>query len=286
MGKRIDLSGKNFCDLAVNNFSHIDKGRATIWDCTCKCGAKVQARSSSLRNGTQKSCCLRNVCLVGRKQGKLKVEAAVGKRKGRVTCLCSCGKSKELYINDFLSGAYKSCGAHGCVEHSAIPRKPPNTIITDLHNSKILFDDGAVAIIDTEDVCKISGKRWRINEGYVHRSTAYGERLHRYLLDLSTDDAFVDHIDGDPLNNKKTNLRLCTHQQNCRNAGLSSRNTSGFKGVSQVGKKFRAYIVINGKQKSLGHYTTAEEAATAYNIASEKYFGEFARLNSITSPKS
>jgi len=90
----------------------------------------------------------------------------------------------------------------------------------------------------------------------------------------------VDHKNGDPLDNRRQNLRLCTHAQNQHNTGLSCVNTSGFKGVSKRGKRWKAQIRINGKQTYLGTYDTPEEAGAAYDAAALKVQGEFVGASS------
>jgi len=90
---------------------------------------------------------------------------------------------------------------------------------------------------------------------------------------------FVDHIDGDPLNNSLSNLRWCTYTENGRNRKKHRNNTSGYKGVyfNKAAGKWRARIKINGKNKSLGYFHTKEEAAAAYEAAAKEAFGEFYR---------
>jgi hypothetical protein len=89
----------------------------------------------------------------------------------------------------------------------------------------------------------------------------------------------VDHIDGDPGNNRIANLRLATMTQNLGNMRRHKNNTCGFKGVSLRWdrKAFRARIKVNGTQQHLGCFQTAEEAHAAYMAAAERLFGEFAR---------
>ena len=95
---------------------------------------------------------------------------------------------------------------------------------------------------------------------------------------------YIDHINPKrTLDNRKSNLRVCTHQQNCFNRSLSTLNKSGFKGVcydkNHKSKKWRAYITHNAKNMSLGSYKTKEEAARAYDEKAKELFGEFAHLN-------
>lgn len=89
----------------------------------------------------------------------------------------------------------------------------------------------------------------------------------------------VDHKDGNGLNNRRGNLRLATHAQNMRNRKIGKNNTTGYKGVTKRGDKFRAAIQVNGKTKKLGTYSTAIDAADAYDKAAIKHHGEFAATN-------
>lgn len=90
----------------------------------------------------------------------------------------------------------------------------------------------------------------------------------------------IDHIDGDKLNNRVSNLRLCTQSQNTLNRRMHSNNASGLKGVyfndsSRNKKKWIAQISIDKKKIRLGRFCTKEEAHEAYVVASKKYHGEF-----------
>ena len=90
----------------------------------------------------------------------------------------------------------------------------------------------------------------------------------------------IDHIDGDPGNNKINNLRECTKSQNQANRGPAKNNTSGYKGVTwdKTAKKWQSKICFLGKWYFLGRYDDILEAHSAYSRAASKYFGEFARV--------
>lgn len=90
----------------------------------------------------------------------------------------------------------------------------------------------------------------------------------------------IDHIDGDPLNNRWGNLRLATNSENHCNK-LSPLNTSGYKGVRFEGRwnLWRAEIKRFGKVHWLGYFGSAEAAFAAYCAAAEIHHGEFARVN-------
>jgi hypothetical protein len=89
----------------------------------------------------------------------------------------------------------------------------------------------------------------------------------------------VDHINGDPMDNRRDNLRICTVQQNNWNRKRRPNGSSSFKGVCAVGGRFTANIAPNGKMTHLGSFATEEEAARAYDKAAREHYGEFACLN-------
>lgn len=110
-------------------------------------------------------------------------------------------------------------------------------------------------------------------EGHQHRA----HRLAWLYVYGEWPPTFIDHIDGNPANNKISNLRLATKQQNGRNRRAMSR--SGLKGVSLDKRRglWRARIKVAEKHMWLGYHPTKEAAAEAYAVAARKYFGEFAR---------
>ena len=110
-------------------------------------------------------------------------------------------------------------------------------------------------------------------------------RAHRlaFLYMTGNIPKLIDHKDKDGTNNKWNNLRDSNKSLNAANTKKRSDNTSGHKGVSYRSdprrvKKWRACIVINGKQKVIGTYHTKEEAADAYNKAAIEHFGEFSSI--------
>ena len=94
-------------------------------------------------------------------------------------------------------------------------------------------------------------------------------------------DLEVDHKDRIRLNNLIDNLRAIPPALNGRNLTLSSRNSTGYKGVSRDGKRFKASICLNGRLYNLGRYSTAEAAAEAYAAASGKLHGEYGCISSV-----
>lgn len=91
----------------------------------------------------------------------------------------------------------------------------------------------------------------------------------------------IDHIDGNSLNNRWSNLRCVTNLENSRNRRIDGRNTSGFKGAywRERERKWASNIRVEGKLLWLGYFATKEDAHAAYMAAAEKHFGEFARAS-------
>lgn len=133
--------------------------------------------------------------------------------------------------------------------------------------------------VDNEDFDKLKDINWSLRHGKYPYFKNYGG-VHRYIMN-PPDDMVVDHINGDTLDNRRSNLRICTQQQNSFNAKPSSTITSSLKGVhwSSIKRGWISQIFYNGKQYNLGKYATEEEAGRAYDVKAKELFGEFAWLN-------
>jgi len=138
--------------------------------------------------------------------------------------------------------------------------------------------------VDEDDFDRVSKHTWACDSiGYVI-TTINGEavRLHRFIMGFP-EGLSIDHIDGNRLNNRKSNLRICTHAQNMCNQKFREGGSSRYKGVAwhARGKKWVAQITVEYRNVYLGLFATEEEAAKAYNIAALKHHGEFARINEL-----
>ena len=154
--------------------------------------------------------------------------------------------------------------------------------------TEIELTRGKVALIDDEDWPLVSGYKWSAKScrglWYAQANTRLADGrgtmilMHRLLLGLTDPKVHVDHADMDGLNNRRANIRPCGHNENMRNRGAFSRNTSGFKGVTweKAASKWRAQIYLNGKNRHLGLFVTPEEAHQAYCQAAVEFYGEFA----------
>lgn len=108
-------------------------------------------------------------------------------------------------------------------------------------------------------------------------------QMHRLIMD-APESLEVDHINGNRLDNRRENLRLCTSSQNKCNRGLRRDNTSGYKGVSWHKQRQKWSVRIKtpyGKYLSCGLFEDKREAALAYNKAALNFHGEFAHLNKL-----
>lgn len=134
-------------------------------------------------------------------------------------------------------------------------------------------------------------KPWMHTEGYwcvdlvVSKTNRTRFRLHRliaiHFIPNPDNLPYVDHIDGNRLNNSIENLRWCTMSQNNMNKGATPGSSSSYKGVSWTKdkNKWKAFTKLNGKMIHLGYHECEEDAARAYDAKARELHGEFVRLN-------
>jgi len=193
-------------------------------------------------------------------------------------CLCDCGATCWVR-SDGLLGGTASGGCTGCT----LNRSP---------NSYEFLPDGCVRInchssgfiIDAADFPRVSAYQWH-KRGRYYSAKKKGQSiiLHRLLMGLQPGDLrVVDHISGDPADNRRCNLRVCSPIDNSKNQRLSRANNTGYKGVTynkRLGKYIAQIATERKPQQHLGVFDSPEDAAAAYDRAALLLHGEFARTN-------
>lgn len=161
--------------------------------------------------------------------------------------------------------------------------KPLRPIIIEGDIARVPLSKGYVAIIDAADAPLVAPYTWTVVESkrteYARR-TAKGKTisLHRFILGADAPPR-IDHIDGDGLNCRRSNMRPATAGQNNCNSRLRCDNKLGLKGVRKhsLCNKYQAAICTNGVRTYLGLFETAEEAYAAYCKANAEQHKEFGR---------
>ena len=146
---------------------------------------------------------------------------------------------------------------------------------------RLPLTDGGYTRVNSHRYDELAQYEWFQCKGYACRRD--GDKLvalHREIA-RPAEGLHVDHKNGDRLDNREVNLRVCTHAENMRNKRLTVANTSGYKGVFPEKRtgKWRACIRFDGRREYLGTHQTKEAAARAYDGAARYYFGEYAWLN-------
>ncbi len=154
---------------------------------------------------------------------------------------------------------------------------------------------GMYAFVDDADYGLVKDYKWRSHKEGGAKISYYSAvantcvdgkrgslRMSRLIMGLNKDDRLeVDHINGNPLDNRRINLRLATHAENCRNRGASKNSSSKYKGVSwdKSVNKWIVQICINGKNINIGRSRNETFAASMYDEKARELHGEFAQTN-------
>jgi AP2 domain len=219
---------------------------------------------------------------------RLTVIEEAPRRKGRyaLLCECACGKRIVAVGSYLLAGHTRSCG---CLRYGELPdlsHLNPGEIY--LHGSKAA---GRVALVEDSDYDFVMQHRWYLREIMrpgrrtwgPYAATSIGREKTVFMHCLLMGAKGIDHVNGNGLDNRRSNLRPATNGQNMWNRRPNLNHSSQYKGVQWAPNcgngKWRANIKVNGTSFTLGFFTDEREAAEAYDAAAREAFGEFARPN-------
>lgn len=155
-------------------------------------------------------------------------------------------------------------------------------------STEIELSQGKKAIVDNEDYERLSQRRWYASNEhgrFYAKTCVKGSgskiRMHRFIMGVTDPNTLVDHKNHNTLDNRKSNLRICTTAENTRNVQSHKGGTSKYLGVSfdKANNKWMSQIYHNKKQIKIGRYKDEKEAALMYDIKAKELHKEFANLN-------
>ena len=181
-------------------------------------------------------------------------------------------KGGEMYCSRHYNQMYR-------MGYTTLTKKKmrENKVIYDNDTVKLITVKGEEILIDRIDYDKIKEYYWSVNsQGYaISVINGKHKRLHLMILDKPKN-FVIDHINGNKLDNRRSNLRICTCKENSRNVSASKNNKTGHLGISLTKfGRYRARIMVDGKEIRLGNYVNLEDAIKARKKAEIKYFGEY-----------
>lgn len=196
-------------------------------------------------------------------------------------CRCDCGEMVVVRGGDLVSGRSKSCRSCG-MKRQAMKVKKGNDFRVDgaiayVDLSRDQSED--YLIIDSCDVGLVIGnsRTWRAkrSKGMTYALSSDSTAVHRLILGLKQGDGIVvDHIDGNGLNCRRSNMRATTQKENCRNSSIGKQNTSSVLGVCFHRRmaKWQVRIGDEGKEVHVGYFSSKDDAVRARKEA-EKILG-------------
>ena len=227
---------------------------------------------------------------IGKKYGRLTVLELSHKDKHsnkHYKCQCDCGITKTINIQSLKLGKTTSCGCYNReITSGAHPdrrknnefRVHPNFVRVKASNCDKYF------LVDLEDWEYLKEYTFYVSvRGYIETNIKNGTgKIGRMILKPS-DGFVIDHINGDILDNRKINLRICSQSDNMKNLKTPITNTSGYKGVwfDKINNKWAAEIKCDGIKYFLGRFVNIIDAAKARADAEIKYFGEYRRKEGV-----
>jgi hypothetical protein len=283
----VDLTGKKFNHLTVlkrvEDYISPSGNKATQYLCECDCQEHKQliVRGIYLKSNHTTSCgCAKIKDIKDVRFGRL---VAIERLQKQIKnggylwkCLCDCGNMLEVSENSLQRKQTKSCGCLARETSAKNGKKSKKYNKYDLsgeYGVGYTTNTNVEFIFDKEDYDKIKNYTWY--EAYGHIVTK-GTSIQKLLL--NSEDKTVDHINRNPMDNRKVNLRECTQSQNSKNQSKPKNSECVFMGVSKRKNSdiYEARIGYNHKKIHLGSFNNLKDAIVARLKAEKQYFGEFA----------
>lgn len=229
--------------------------------------------------------------LIGQRFGRLVVlfrDANKASKNGRQIvmwqCICDCGNEISVSGDSLRNGNTQSCGCLQTETRSANGQKNHKTNVYDLSGD---FGIGWTSntnqefYFDLEDYDKIKDYCWieRVKNDTYHYITAKDHTTNKHIkMHQALGLHGYDHVDRNPMNNRRNNLRKATLAENARNCSKSKNNSSGIIGVCWINReqKWHSYITVDNQRKSLGYFINKTDAIITRLNAEQKYFKDFA----------
>lgn len=234
--------------------------------------------------------------LIGQKFNRLTITKKTQKPLNRKysgtfwLCICDCGNEKILSTGEIKSGNTKSCGClniERIINYNKENKKKYNVYDLTGEYGIGYTSKNEEFYFDLEDYDKIKDYSWHLdNKGYVINSKNEKQKIcfHRLVMNCE-DNLIVDHKNGHKSrnNNRKNNLRICSHKENAWNRKIVSNNKSGQNGVcfSKKEAKWKSSITVNKKKISLGSFNNLEDAIKIRQKAEIEYYGEYKYNNEV-----
>ena len=303
---KLDIEKNNINETRYKN-GEVKRRLPLYWFCECDCGKIISTQIQHLRHGDVQSCgCIMKANLTGQKFGRLTVleldedrnkEERERQEKGEIDhvsvywrCECICGNISSVTTSGLTTGKIKSCGCYSKEVTSQIKSKKndydflENNIVMGWDNKHEHF-----FLINQQDYEEVKKYCWSPKKGKVDGDfywLAYKKgdgghiALHQLIMSLinknytPSKNLIPDHIDRNPSNNVRTNLRLTNQQENGKNKKRSCKNTSGKQGVSWDKQRRKWHCYINkAKKKRIQKYFDTYEDAVEQRLLWEKEFG-------------
>lgn len=223
--------------------------------------------------------------ITGQKFGRLLVIKRVENNKyegAKWLCRCMCGKEKIINGKGLRSGHTQSCGCFHkeyAAKRAYEMSKKYNTYDLSGEYGIGFTSKGDPFYFDLEDYDKVKDVCWYLTKLKYIGGHFQGKPvlLHSFILGKNSK-MVIDHINHNTADNRKKNLRICSHCQNRMNHKIYKNNTTGYSGVRfcKASNKWTAQISVNYKTINLGTFGSKKEAIDVRKKAEKKYFGKFA----------